>query len=578
MALILKNRWAPSVLVLVMLCFSSFVTQAQLTQTKRFENGVYFLEYLPPGYDPNGSTLYPLMIFLHGAGERSDTTSMTQAKYFSNLDRVKKNGPPHEIEMGHNMCFTVPGQPQRCFIVLSPQRDKSGYSWTSITQDLIEFAQTGYKFDPNRIYITGLSMGGIGTLDYIQGSSTLPWATQFAAAAVAPGGGGAGGSACIMNQRDIEFWAVHGRSDGTGGTEYPNMVTFINQVRACTPTPLTTLYAVPGVGHDVWHNFYHTGADASWTPDPDERYSPNVYEWFLMNPKGASNTSPNQAPVITVGNNISTTATTFSQQGTASDHDGDVTQISLNWTQLNGPTTVTISQSSITTTPTTNPTLARRTINVSGMTLDGTYQFKLSSTDQLGRIGNGTLTVTKTSGVPNNCTATGTISREQWDNVTGVNVSDIPLTTPPSSTGPLTIFEGPTNLGSNYGARIRGYICPPQTGNYTFWIASDDKSELWISTTNSPNDKVLRASVPDHTAVREWTHYPSQTSVAISLVAGQKYYIEALHKEATGGDHIAVGWQFPDGTLEQPIAGIRLSPFEETTTCTATGEISRELG
>lgn len=570
MRFITTTQMARSAPILAFLCLLSFLLHSQ-PHTKRFENGVYYLEYLPPGYDPNGTETYPLMIFLHGAGERSDTpaVAMTHAKYMANLDRVKKNGPPHEIEEGHNMCFTVSGQPERCFIVLSPQRDESGFSWVNTTQELIEFAQSNYKVELNRIYITGLSMGGIGTLDYIQGSSSRPWATQFAAAAVAPGGGGSTGAACIMEQRNIEFWAVHGRTDGTGGTKYTDMVTFINAVQACTPKPLTTLYAVPGVGHNVWLDFYHTGADASYTPDPDKRYSPNVYEWFLMNPKNNSNTSPNQAPVVNAGADATITGTTFSRQGTASDHDWKVTALTMNWTQISGPA-ATISQSAITTTT----TLARRTINVSNMNVDGVYRFKLTSTDTLNRTGEDIVEVTR--GTAPVCTATGTITREQWDGVAGTDVSAIPVGSTPSSTSTLTIFEGPTNIGTDYGARIRGYICPPATGNYTFWIASDDKSELWISTDDSPGNKVLRASVPDHTAVREWTRYSQQTSVPVSLVAGQKYYIEALHKEASGGDHVAVGWQLPDGTLERPIAGSRLSPFTAITTCTASGEISRE--
>jgi hypothetical protein len=44
-------------------------------------------------------------------------------------------------------------------------------------------------------------------------------------------------------------------------------------------------------------------------------------------------------------------------------------------------------------------------------------------------------------------------------------------------------------------------------------------------------------------------------------VGGQQYYIEALHKEGVGTDHMAVGWQLPNGTLERPIPGMRLIPY-----------------
>jgi ELWxxDGT repeat protein len=80
------------------------------------------------------------------------------------------------------------------------------------------------------------------------------------------------------------------------------------------------------------------------------------------------------------------------------------------------------------------------------------------------------------------CAASGTILREYWEGVQGNRVSDIPLHTAPTRTSELGVFEGPTNSGTNYGARIKGYVCPPSTGEYIFWIASNDHSELWLST------------------------------------------------------------------------------------------------
>lgn len=162
---------------------------------------------------------------------------------------------------------------------------------------------------------------------------------------------------------------------------------------------------------------------------------------------------------------------------------------------------------------------------------------------------------------PSNCSATGSISREVWSNVPGASVSNIPLTTAPTSTSSLTIFEEPSNSADNYGSRIRGYICPPTTGSYKFWIASDDNSELWLSTDAQPANKTKIASVTGYTGSREWTKYISQQSVSINLNAGQKYYIESLHKEGDRGDNLAVGWQLPNGTMERPIPGTRLSPF-----------------
>ncbi len=69
----------------------------------------------------------------------------------------------------------------------------------------------------------------------------------------------------------------------------------------------------------------------------------------------------------------------------------------------------------------------------------------------------------------------------------------------------------------------------------------------------------------------EWTKYPSQKSVAITLLGGKKYYIEALHKEATGTDHLAVGWSLPNQTSISVIPGSSLSPYQVKDKLTAQG-------
>ncbi len=178
------------------------------------------------------------------------------------------------------------------------------------------------------------------------------------------------------------------------------------------------------------------------------------------------------------------------------------------------------------------------------------------------------------------CSATGTILREQWDNIGGTSISDIPLQKTPTSTSQLTSFEGPLNAADNYGSRIRGYICPPQTGNYTFWIATDDAGELWLSTDDNPDNKVRIANVDGWTNYQEWGKYASQKSASITLQGGKKYYIEALQKEAGGGDNLSVQWQLPDATMETPIAGSHLSPYvpdaAATTVATGSGSITRD--
>jgi parallel beta-helix repeat protein len=159
------------------------------------------------------------------------------------------------------------------------------------------------------------------------------------------------------------------------------------------------------------------------------------------------------------------------------------------------------------------------------------------------------------------CSATGSILREQWDDVQGNSINAIPLHKSPNSSSQLTVLETQNSGQYIYGARIRGYVCPPQSGNYTFWLAGDDDAELWLSTDDNPANKVKIAGFSGYTNPREWDKYSTQQSAFIYLQQGKRYYIEVLHKQGYGGDHVSVAWQLPDASMEAPISGNRLSPY-----------------
>ena len=145
--------------------------------------------------------------------------------------------------------------------------------------------------------------------------------------------------------------------------------------------------------------------------------------------------------------------------------------------------------------------------------------------------------------------ATGFILREWWTGISGTSVSsltsDINYPTNPNGRALLTSLEGPTDWADNYGTRIRGYLYPPANGNYTFWIASDDAGSLRLSTDDDPCHAVQIAYVQTGRIPAQWNKDIIQQSAPKSLLAGHKYYIEALQKEGGGGDNIAVAWQGP---------------------------------
>jgi hypothetical protein len=122
-------------------------------------------------------------------------------------------------------------------------------------------------------------------------------------------------------------------------------------------------------------------------------------------------------------------------------------------------------------------------------------------------------------------------------------------------------FEGPVDWADNYGSRARGFLYPPADGDYTFWISGDDFEELYLSTDDDPANAALIAEVPGWTSHLEWDKYPEQMSAPITLVGGQKYYIESIMKEAGGGDSMTVAWAGPEiGDTLTIIEGAFLSP------------------
>ncbi len=159
----------------------------------------------------------------------------------------------------------------------------------------------------------------------------------------------------------------------------------------------------------------------------------------------------------------------------------------------------------------------------------------------------------------------GSILREYWTGIEGAGISSLTSNAnyPNNPTGSeqISSLEGPTNWADNYGTRIRGYIHPTATGSYTFWVAGDDNTDLYLSTNDDPANSSRIAFVDGWTSPREWNKYSTQQSATVNLMAGQKYYIEVLHKEGGGGDNVSVAWQGP-GIPQEVIGGSYLSSFD----------------
>ena len=123
---------------------------------------------------------------------------------------------------------------------------------------------------------------------------------------------------------------------------------------------------------------------------------------------------------------------------------------------------------------------------------------------------------------------------------------------PPSYANSILTFTPPQNAGEYYSRRLRGLITAPAEGDYTFWIASDDDSRLFLSTDASPANKTRIAGVTGATGFQQWEAQPGQKSAVIHLTTGQSCYMEVQHRDGMLYDHVSVAWEGP-GFARRPI-------------------------
>ncbi|MDP6490331.1 MAG: DUF6055 domain-containing protein [Kiritimatiellia bacterium] len=109
----------------------------------------------------------------------------------------------------------------------------------------------------------------------------------------------------------------------------------------------------------------------------------------------------------------------------------------------------------------------------------------------------------------------------------------------------METLEAKQNCGDRFFRRIRGYLYPPASGEFTFVFAADDQGSLFLSTDEKPENKKRIAWNPVWAKHRRWNMFPSQTSDKITLEKGKRYYIEVVHQEQSFGDHVSVGWKGP---------------------------------
>jgi predicted esterase len=190
------------------------------------------LSYLPEGYDQDPAKRWPLVLFLHGSGEIGD-----------NLDLVRQSGLPKLAEEGRSFPF----------ILIAPQSPEEEWFWLAAAQNvLLDQVCANYRVDPDRIYVTGLSMGGRGT--WMQ---AIEYPDRFAA--IAPICGSIPDLEEANRIKHMPVWAFVGADD-----DDQSIRQMVEALQALGGDARLTVY--PETGHDAWTPTY---AD------------PTFFEWIL---------------------------------------------------------------------------------------------------------------------------------------------------------------------------------------------------------------------------------------------------------------------------------------------------------
>ncbi|MBN2513183.1 MAG: hypothetical protein JXB18_09625, partial [Sedimentisphaerales bacterium] len=110
----------------------------------------------------------------------------------------------------------------------------------------------------------------------------------------------------------------------------------------------------------------------------------------------------------------------------------------------------------------------------------------------------------------------------------------------------LTSFQTPDEPRDYWVGQMTGWLIAPMTGEYTFRIASDDQSRVWLSPDGNPANKTLICFHDDWNNYTEWTKFATQKSAPVFLTKGKLYWLEGLWRDGTGGGFLRVAWEGPE--------------------------------
>ena len=306
------------VLLPALLLLITITAKPQLTAKSLTFNGntIGFYEFKPSDYATNTTYNYPVIIALHGVLERGNGTT--------DLPVLLTQGIPMFLAAGATMQFTWEGQ-HHGFIVLAPQMSTIYENWQNFYIDaMIDYVTLNLRIDPNKIFLTGYSLGGGGAWKYVTASAT----NASKIAGIVPAAGSPDGTVfCNIAQNQVAVWAFHAVDDQSVPVHFTTDA--VAAINSCSPSVPARATIFPDGNHNIWNTrVYDT---------TNNTHYPNIYQWMIKVSRSL-NPATNLPPVPNVGPDVSliVPVKNFSLDGSASSDPDDII-VDYLWEKISGP-------------------------------------------------------------------------------------------------------------------------------------------------------------------------------------------------------------------------------------------------
>ena len=275
-----------------------------------------FYEFKPPGYRPDSSYKYPLIIFMHGVGERGNGTS--------DMWMVLNASFPKMLKEGATLTFDVHGR-KHAFLVLMPQMSKEYVNWQNFyVEDMIRYAKANLPIDTNKIFLTGWSLGGGGAWKFP--TASMDSARLIAGIIpVAPAPNYT--NVCNLANGRVAVWAHQSKDDPS--IPISLTMTAVKGTNKCNPeVPARMSYYKIGKHTLVSYIAYDTG---------NKYMYPNIFQWMIGISR-AERKSTNKAPIPNAGKDTTVILPSVSAtlNGSSSYDPNDVI-VGYRWNRISGP-------------------------------------------------------------------------------------------------------------------------------------------------------------------------------------------------------------------------------------------------